>query len=256
MHLSDRELELVCDGETLGDGEDFAHRHLASCAACARALDDLRWEDASHAHELTLLDHAVPRVSVEALMARARTRPRRRTGLLAASVGFLVIAGTAAAALPGSPVRAYVERFLASDRAPSMTPPTRVAGPPSQPGAPQAPAGVAFVPGRGVDISFDAPQDAGTLRLSTMPGSSVRITHRGGAAAYRLTADGVSVGNTGSSADFELVVPVSVSRVRVRVGTRTVFDKEGATIRTTASRDSAGVYVIPLHATSTQRSTP
>ena len=161
MHLSDRELELVCDGETLADGEDFAHRHLASCAACARALDDLKWEDASHAHELTLLDHAVPRASLEALMARARTRPRRRTGLLAASVGFLVVAGTAAAALPGSPVRAYVERFLASDRAPSMTPPTRVAGPPAQPGAPQAPAGVAFVPGRGVDISFDAPQDAG-----------------------------------------------------------------------------------------------
>lgn len=251
MHLSDQELGLLCDGEDLGDRNEFARRHLASCHACTRALDALESEAAMHARDLVLLDHALPRVSVEAVMARARARPRRRAGLIAAGVGFLLFAGAAAAALPGSPVRDYMRRFLVPRRAASVTPSSRVIDAPAPRDVEQSSTGVAFVPSRGAEIRFDATQVDGTLRLSMVEGASIRITHRGGTAAYRVTADGVSVDNTGSTADFELVVPQTVSRVRVRVDTRTVFEREGGSIRTTAPRDSMGVYVIPLYVTST-----
>jgi len=202
----------------------------------------LRVEEARDAEMLRMADVAPPAVDIGTLIARAaRTRPSWRRRQIAAGAGSKLLAG-AAAAMPGSPVRAYVARLF------RQAPPVLAPAPVAPDRAPTAPAreGIAFIPGATVDVAWRAPERTGTIRITIVRASSVRLTHQGGTATYTLTANGVVIENRGSTASFNLALPEAVVRARVTVGGRTVFTKSGADVQTQGVRDSTGTFLVPL----------
>lgn len=247
MHLDDHALERLVDGESLGARHEPALQHLASCATCSAALDRMRADEALAADLLRALDGPPPSVDVQRLIERAAHRPygpRRR--LMAAGIGAIALAG-AAAAMPGSPVRAYVARMF--QPAPPGPTVAALVQPTPAAAADSTRQGVAFVPGPLVDIALHAVQRAGTLRITIVAAASVRLTHQGGNAAYSLTAHGVSIDNAGSTASFDLALPETVAHATVSVGGHIVFTKSGTAVQAEGARDSAGAFVIPLFVT-------
>ncbi len=242
MHLQSDELAALADGESTNARAEEATRHLAECSECAGRVERFERTHLYVAQLLQALDHGVPDVSADAVIARARRRPTRRRGALAAGIAALLIAGGAAATVPGSPMRRYVERVLAGDRSLVPQRPSVAArgGDRTVNGA----SGVAFVPVAGVDVVFRDAQSAGAILITLSDAAALRITHEGGSAGYALTGDGVFVENAASSASYHITLPRNVPRARVRVGDQVVFAKDGARIATAAVRDRSGAYVI------------
>ncbi|MDQ6635158.1 MAG: zf-HC2 domain-containing protein [Gemmatimonadota bacterium] len=244
MHPSDETLQALAHGELPLARQSEVRRHLAECPACERLLVDWKETEAYAARLLRTLDHPAPTVSVDALIARAAPRVRtRRHAAVAAGIAALVVAGVAAAAVPGSPVRQYVERVMGTPsiaRSPHA-PMTRRT--PIRAAQPEA-SGIAFVPANSVEVTFRDSQLAGVLRITVADSIAVRIAQRGGSAGYALTDAGVSVENTGSIASYDLVLPRTLPHATVRVGQRIVFTTTHEHITTAAARDSSGSYVI------------
>jgi hypothetical protein len=220
--------------------------HLAECSECGQRLRRLRASNEDMAQLLREIDHPMPPVSLAAVLARAAQRRRtRRRGALAAGLATLVIAGAAAAAVPGSPVRRYVERVLIGQagpqarRASTARPSTALLGVRQT-----APSGIAFVPVGDVEVRFREVQRAGTIRIRLTDATAVRITHVGGSAGYVLTAGGVSVENAGSGASYDITLPRTGAPAVVRVSDRVVFSKSDSAISTPALPDRGGSYVI------------
>jgi hypothetical protein len=240
VHLRDHDIEALAGGAMPGASGEAARRHVLECAACARQLERWREDEEHTARLLTLIDHPAPPVSVDALIARARQHRARWRVPIAAGIAAALIAGAAAAAVPGSPVRRYVERVLTAVRpgAPRRTPIDRRA---PEPGAVS---GIAFVPARSVDVTFREVQSAGSIRITVGDSPTLRVTHAGGTAGYELTDDGVVIDNAHSGASYQVSVPQSAPLVRVRAGDHVVFTKQGARITAAVAPDRGGAYVI------------
>jgi hypothetical protein len=240
VHLRDHDIEALAGGELPPASEEAARRHVLECADCSRQL--ARWhEDEEHTRRLLeRIDHPAPPVSVDALIARARQRRPRWRVPIAAGIAAALIAGAAAAAVPGSPVRRYVERVLTA----------------MHPGAPRGTAGevrvpernvasgIAFVPTQSVEVTFREVQGVGAIRITLGDSPTLRVTHAEGTAGYALTDSGIVVDNAHSSASYQITIPRGAALVRVRAGNRVVFAKEGSRIRAAVTPDSSGAYVI------------
>jgi predicted anti-sigma-YlaC factor YlaD len=135
-HATDGLLLAYVDGEIDGSAEAELNEHLAICTACADELRELERLSA-HAHgALAVLDAPVPVLRAQATLAAARRAnargagSRRRLGgtaLAKAAMLLLALAGVAAAAIPGSPVRRALETTIARvaqlfDAAPAAEP--------------------------------------------------------------------------------------------------------------------------------------
>lgn len=240
MHLHDDELRAIVDGELADARATEALRHLAGCLECVRRLDRLRMVAEQTTELLSALDHARPPLSADAVIARANRVATTRHRAAAAGLAALVIAGAAAAAIPGSPVRRYVAGVLARSH-PQTAGRLRQATPEA---SPEAASGIAVVPAARVEIVFRDVQPAGAIRISLADTGAVRITHWGGTAGYAVTDSGVVIDNAASTASYDVTIPRSVTRVRVRVGTLVVFAREGERISSIAARERGGSYVI------------
>ena len=118
-HPSDGHLLTWLDGE-LEPGEETGVRdHLGSCAECAERAEVLRGESEGFSHALLVLDERIGSLAdpgplpVAAALSTARGRKLRYTGWsLARAAGLILVAtGAAAALVPGSPVREWLESF-------------------------------------------------------------------------------------------------------------------------------------------------
>ena len=117
-HLSDAEMAALI--YTVGQNRDLEHRaysHLAVCAECTRLVGLLRDSDRDTSSLLSSLDVAVPARSADSVI-RAAQRQEKRFAFgrrrVAAVVGFLVVAGAAAAAIPASPLHRLLVTMLHS----------------------------------------------------------------------------------------------------------------------------------------------
>jgi hypothetical protein len=181
------------------------------------------------------LDHSLPDVRADAVMARAaRHVVRRRRALTAGIGGALLVAGAAAAAIPGTPLHRYAQRVLGSAR--HQQP--RAAAPAAR----SAPSGIAFVPEGAVEIVFRATQAGGVIRIALTDSDAVRVTGEG--AGYVVTDRGVAVENMGAAGSYDVTLPRRTARATVRVGDVVVFARNGARVATAATRDDSGRYVI------------
>lgn len=116
-HLDEGQLQAFLDDQLSGRDRAAAAEHLMACAACRAIHEELRRSQAVFSSTIPLLDGvepvAVPRVS-------RRRAFRLPVAFARAAALVLFLAATAAAAVPGSPVREWVAQML--DREPQSAP--------------------------------------------------------------------------------------------------------------------------------------
>jgi hypothetical protein len=117
-HATDGLLLAYVDGEIRGSAEAELSEHLAVCPACAGELRELERLSTQAHGVLSVLDTEAPVLRAQASLAAARRADARgarsplrlgASGLAKAAMLLLALAGAAAAAIPGSPVRRALE---------------------------------------------------------------------------------------------------------------------------------------------------
>ena len=226
-HVDTETLTRIIDGEPL-ENEREAVAHAGACPTCRARIDVLRTRRARLTDLLTATDAPpveLPDVGAIMALAESRTAGRvarltpRRPGRRAIVVGAFILSG---AALAAQPVTRWVMARWRGNAA--AEPLARATAPVARPTV--APASVAFVPqGGGIAIRFDAVPASGTLTLRRDTGArvSASVTSGGRDEGFIVLPNGLGVRNTATSvASYEVVVPASVDRVQVRIGSRTL----------------------------------
>ncbi|HJR33964.1 MAG TPA: hypothetical protein VJ817_03395 [Gemmatimonadales bacterium] len=177
---------------------------------------------------LRALDHPMPPVSAESVLALAGSR--RGAGPLRWAAAILLIAGVAGAAyaIPGSPVRSWVREVLAGRPATVSAPP---APRPDDPGV----AGIAVRPGRRLVILFRETQQAASAAIvfEDRREGDVLVAGPSGAATFRLEGERLTVDNSPTdSPRFEVRIPRDAPHVEIHAGPRLVFLKQGSAVTT------------------------
>ncbi len=238
MHLDAEKIERLLANEMTPEEARVWRDHLGGCADCARQLEDAKRDDREIAGQLGLLDHAIPDTDVRRLRRRA-SRPALRRTLAAAALAFLIVAA-AASAMPGSPVRSWLNRVFAGAEGASRQATTgEGAG-----AAAIEPSGVSVLPGGSFELVFDAVQDSGVVRISLSDEPEVSVRSEGLGVGYSVEPSRVRVLNAGSKASYRVVLPEGPTSITILVGDTPVLVKRGATIETSAPRDVSGDYLV------------
>jgi hypothetical protein len=120
IHVDESTLLAYLDGQASARREEVA-THVAACARCGAELQSLRDMTADLQGALGILDVPAPVAAARARVDAARREVRRaawpatvrlgpfRMGVLQAAALALVLAGVAGAAIPGSPLRLWLE---------------------------------------------------------------------------------------------------------------------------------------------------
>ena len=226
-HVSDGVLLAVHDDEP--DANLAAGRgHVDHCDECRARLAAIAAHSTSVRESLSSIP--IPPTAKEALrrrVAAARARPvipRWRRPAWQAAAAVIVVVGMAAA----SPARQWLRRRLEQPRADS-----RVSLPPPA-ATPQASsrsgATVSFSPaGTELILRFDSLPDAGTLTVERTVAAeiSARVVSgagTGGDAMVVLPGELRVANRAMSRANYRVLLPRAVTRLRVIVADRTVFD--------------------------------
>jgi len=129
-HPNDGHLLAWLDGELEPEEGTGVREHMESCGECRGRADSLRRESEGLSRALLMLDEQAagladpgPLPVVAALHGHGSHRLRRTGWSLARAAGLvLVAAGAAAALVPGSPVRAWLESLGEADRTAAVAP--------------------------------------------------------------------------------------------------------------------------------------
>lgn len=209
MHLDDETIERLRDGELHGAAADTARAHAETCAACAARLEAAAREAGEAATLLARLDHPLPARTAADVIRRA---PRRRVGWAAAAL--LVLGGAAAAhALPGSPLRGWIDVVAErlGLRATASAP------------APAPAAGIAVEPGAALVVDFigDA---GGSVEVEPTDSALVAVSAPAGTAEFAHEEGRISVRWQGD-ARFLVRIPRDAARVEIHAHGRPVLVK-------------------------------
>ncbi|HET9984660.1 MAG TPA: hypothetical protein VFQ38_13780 [Longimicrobiales bacterium] len=239
--------------------------HLAECSRCR---DTLAWIRAVRAAAAEPAPAAAPAGAWARIAARveagetvllpaagpdagsARRRALRPAMLRAAGL-VLAVAAAASAAVPGSPLRAWVARLWPSrPTLPSAVPPARVHPAAAPPAAP-APTILFVRPLDGaVSISVVAPDPTLRLRIRVSDGAEVEVRATGAAAGARFRSGPgrLAVSDAGPG-ELSITLPRRARAVTVEVDGGAYLLKQGSRIRVLApAADTAGTeLVLPVH---------
>jgi hypothetical protein len=169
---------------------------------------------------LEAVDREPPDQTAEAVAAIARSR-RRRAGIYrwAAVILLVMVVGGVAYALPGSPVRAWLENLLASPR----SAPGRV-----EPASRElAMAGISVAPDERMAIVFDHPPAGSRALVTVVDQAQLSVETAAGAARFTAGSGRVLVTITRDSALVQVRIPHSAARLEIRVAGRVLFQKIG-----------------------------
>lgn len=273
-HPSDARLLAYLDGE-LGPGErTLTEPHLGTCDTCVRELEELRSASRRLSVALASLDQAPPwegrglpprlrkaqregrgadivplPIDRHASFGRrgsasspaqspGRNDPSRRRSLVAAAIFLLLAGGAAAAAIPGSPVRALVERsveavstFLGSE---AVEPAALERAPAAEPLS-----GVAVEPHEGrVDVAILRPAPGVSVQVRVVDSSQVAVSAAG--ARFRTAPGRIEVLEP-VAGELVLELPQDAGVVRVEVDGRLVLEKQGPDLHfLTPAADTSG----------------
>lgn len=218
MHPTDEALLALTHGELERAAAEVVRAHCAGCASCAARAAAARTEDGEIRRLLGLLDHPVPRLPVPAARWAAR---RGRSAALAASLALLV-AGAAAAAVPGTPVNRWLRSRL--DGAPPTAPRAAPPAPTPVPSGPaQAASGVELRTSRSLVIAFAVPETDGIMAATRTDRADAAFRAYGGAVAYQVGDGRISVNNRQPARRYTLEVPAELTDLTVTVAGRVVF---------------------------------
>lgn len=157
------------DGELPSGPAAELARHLETCESCVSLRRDLEAASASLAAAVRTADVAPRRPTVAAV--RRRALYRRLAPVAAAAVLVVVFAGAASALVPGSPLRAWIERL--SDDGPVSGEPERIREMATQ---------LSVVAPDSVDVVLGEPRDSLEIHLVLSAGTMLEVeTSRGDA---------------------------------------------------------------------------
>lgn len=241
MHLDEEQLQRLLHGQLPSRAARSARDHLAECGDCRERFVAAERADKRVLALLRQVDHAVPAIDPEALVARLRWTTPAWGRWAAAILLFLGVVG-AAYALPGSPLRHWVRTAVAW-----------IGGgetPPGQPAAADAPAGsvagIAALPGKRFVIEFQSAEQGGKAKVSLSDRKEVTVRAPAGAASFTSRAGRLIVVNAGLGAQYEIGIPRTAPRVEIRVAGATVFVKDGSRVTSDRSATIAGGYLVSL----------
>lgn len=241
LHVDEEQIQRLLDGELESPAQDSVRDHLVTCSACRSRLAQVEQKDGELLALLRLLDHAPPRVDAEALAggARGRTFSSWRR---AATVALMLGAAGAAYAVPGSPVRGWIDRMASW----VVGPPEPVTDSPATVEAEPSISGIAVAPGQRFSILFSTYQTAGRASVSLSDETAVVVRALNGTAAFTSDVGRLLIGNEGSAADFEIQIPREAPWVEIRVAGRQVLLKDGSQIVSDDAMAAPGGYTFPL----------
>ena len=202
-HLEDGTLQAFLDDELPPGERAEVAEHLLGCPPCRAAHEELGRANRTFSEAVSLLDVEPPAAAREAPRPAKRATARAGAGMgsvVKAAGLVLAVAAAASAAVPGSPVRAWIEQAV--EREPEPEPPV-VAVPEASPApteepADAAPTGVSILPRSGPAV----------IALDGLRNVVIRLDPE--------TALTASVGVTGAEADP--LFRTGHNRIEVREG--------------------------------------
>lgn len=241
-HPSEARLLALIHGELPTGTAAESRAHLAECTECASVLEALRTSDAEIGELLGMLDHPTPGVRPPAIVSRS---PRVRRAALAASLALL-IAGAAAAAVPGTPLHRWIQSRLDVSR--DAGPSREHAPPPIRPNSSsgQSVGGVEVPTSRTLTVSFGTSEQGGQLTVARTDRPNISLHAFGGDVAYQIGEGSISVDNRRPAGRYELEVPAGLRHLTVLLGGRVVFDSDSGHLEPTKRS------IIPLSPESTR----
>ena len=256
-HLDESAIECLIHGELSPAEEAAARAHEAQCPECSRRLADAVRTESEALSLLRRLDiPPTTHVSAEMIAARAGSplpppaaRFRRSTWRRwAASILLAVGIAGAAYAIPGSPVRVWVEAVVERIRqdagdARGGDAGTTVPGA-ARPGS--SASGVSVEPGATLLIRFTSGSGGNLARVSLTGGSEVFVRAPAGAATYDSGPEILTIQPRARSVVFEIAIPRTAPRVEMTVEGTRILLKEGDRVITASPPDSEGAYTLPL----------
>lgn len=266
-HPTEGELRAFLDGETAEGRDARIREHLTDCSDCRRVRDALIRNQALVGKALARLDgepdlRRARRAVEERLADRPVDRGSRGDGsgwrwpeLLRAAALAIVLLGGVSAALPGSPVNAWLLRTLGQDAPAASGASGDDAGGTRGGQGPSA----ASEPADDVGIRIE-PRD-GTIRVEltqVSPGTRVEIVlvadERAGISAPRAESFRSGSGVVGVTAPGDLVtieLPRSVPTAEVWSGGRILLRKDRSSLEfpTIMPESDAGAFILTIPAT-------
>ncbi len=198
---------------------------------------ETRREEEELAKLLRVLDHEPPGIDLAALERKAR-RGKPASGWIAASVTLLIAAGALAYAIPGSPVRSWIEAAI-GERQPEV----------GEPEAPQNLSGVALVPEGPIDVVFADPGLYAQLHdypivIQRVASDTLTLRVVGWPAAIESDEGRLVVTGGGPTSRFEVLVPRFADRVRILFRGDPVWVQSGGTVVSRAEEAEPGRYLL------------
>lgn len=242
MHIDEAWMQRFAHGELDPHEERTVRVHLSECEECAAGVHRIADEESEVDRLLAHLDHRPPAITAADVIASAPAAPTR-AWLRAALVPFLLVGLAGAAfALPGSPLRTWVAGRASSD-APGPAGTEAEAG--SAGVAGRDPSGLFAEPGPSLAIVFERPAPSSIVVVSLFEGDVVEATALDGSATFTSGQGSITISG-GDAHRFAVRIPQHAPRVEIRVGSRTVFLRQGDMVSADLRADSTGIWTIPL----------
>lgn len=213
-HLEDGTLQAFLDDALAAEDRAAVAEHLLGCERCHANYEELMRANALFAQSISVLDMEPP--ATRPAGGRLGSRAREGTAsLVKAAVLVLVLAAVASAAVPGSPVRAWVASLIEGDQAPTSEQPVTAPAVSERPGAP---AGVSINPASGRVVVALSGLDDVLIRLETSAGSQAGISIVGAERdpTFRTGAGRVEV-KDGLGGEVRIRLPLGVESARLEV---------------------------------------
>lgn len=215
MHPTDFDLLAHLHAEAGQPGAGTVRRHLETCRACFERRQELGREESEQRRLLRALDAPVPLITVEAIRRRSRVA---LTGVrIAASIALLVTLASAAAAIPGSPVRAWLRRLTAPAARPPAQPPAVVPQPAASTDGVQVAATGSLV------IMLGTPQRTGQIRIVRTDLVTATVRAVGGDVGYRIGAGRIILDNRLPADRYDITIPRALERFVLLAGGRVLL---------------------------------
>lgn len=245
-HLDDGTLQAFLDDELPPAERAGVAEHLLACEHCRASGEELTRANALFSQSVSLLDVAPPATRPAGGTLGRRARAGTSSFVKAAGL-VLAVAAAASAAVPGSPVRAWVSQVVgSSDRAPAdnLEAP-RPAPEATAPTPAPVPAGVSIRPAAGRILVSLSGREGTVIRLGPAAGDQASISIIGAQRdpIFRTAPGRVEVRN-GVGGELRVWLPLSVEGARLEVDGTLYAETRGGALRLHVPADTAGGEII------------
>jgi anti-sigma factor RsiW len=239
MHPDQEQLQRYLHGELTDSQATQIRGHLETCAECRATVDAAAHEEADLHALFEQLDHGRVHPSADEIPYLARRSGFYRYRRAAAVLLALGLAASAYA-IPGSPVRNWVNMLLGRDTATGNEAATAI-----EPSSLPDLTGVEVEPGNSLIIDFVRAQSQGNAIVSLTDSATVLVRGPNGAARFTSEPGHLLIDNTGT-ATFYVRVPRSARHIEIRIAGQPILLKQGDSVTAARPADTTGTYALPL----------